>query len=383
MGLAGIGAGLLVGCGDDDDSDGQALPPTITPTAAGEPPPEVTSIRVPRTRSGCNAPFIYAEEFLREEGFAEVRNVFAEQAYLLIDEVAEGSIDIAYHFIPPLLHAVEHGVPIVMLGPAHTACAQVVAADYVADLADLRGRRLGIAPLSVPQPGDFAFATSLLQWIGISSLDDVELVPVVVADITTGLGSDFDAVFTYPPLSYSALESRSSSGPGSGQRHIIFDSSVDEPWSRQLCCALFARRQFVEDNPVATKRALRAVLRALDHGASDLGALAGAMLKKGWLAREDYANRALAELTFGAWRTHDLAASMRFYGLYLHEAGLIQSTPEQLIQKGTDLTLFNELKSELAYAPGGKDRQFSFYCDPATPPAALAAPAVGPQRKLT
>jgi hypothetical protein len=74
---------------------------------------------------------------------------------------------------------------------------------------------------------------------------------------------------------------------------------------------------------------------------------------------------------------------MRFYGRYLHEAGLISSTPEQLIQRGTDLTFFNELKSELAYAPGGANRNLSFYCDPAT--GAIVRGNTGPtgQRRTT
>ena len=386
VGLAGASAGLLVGCGgggagDPEPANESGATPT-SPGAAGTMGPEISSIRVPNTRAGCNAPFLYARELLLEEGFAEVRSIFTETAYVLIDNVAEGSIDIAYHFIPQILHAIADGVPIVMLGPAHTACAQIVAADYVADLADLRGRRLAVAPVLTPQPGDFAFAASVLQRIGISTPDDVAFVAVEGTDINTGLGSDFDAVFTYSPLSYSALESASASATG-GERHVIFDSSVDVPWSQQLCCALFARRQFVEDNPVATRRTVRALMRALNRGASDPGAMAQTMLDASWVVRKDYANRTVAELTLDAWRTHDLADAMRFYGLLLHEAGLVKSTPEQLIQRGTDLTFFNELKEELAYAPGGVDSRFSFYCDPSESGAVTRAAGLATARRAT
>ena len=38
---------------------------------------------------------------------------------------------------------------------------------------------------------------------------------------------------------------------------------------------------------------------------------------------------------------------MRFYALRLHEAGLIQSTPQKIIADGTDWRFLNELKREL------------------------------------
>jgi NitT/TauT family transport system substrate-binding protein len=38
---------------------------------------------------------------------------------------------------------------------------------------------------------------------------------------------------------------------------------------------------------------------------------------------------------------------MRFFALRLHEAGMIRSTPNQLIAEGTDWRFLNELKREL------------------------------------
>ena len=38
---------------------------------------------------------------------------------------------------------------------------------------------------------------------------------------------------------------------------------------------------------------------------------------------------------------------MRFYGLRLHEAGMIKSSPNQIIAAGTDWRFLNELKREL------------------------------------
>ena len=52
-------------------------------------------------------------------------------------------------------------------------------------------------------------------------------------------------------------------------------------------------------------------------------------------------------LSYDRWRTHDPESSLRFFGVRLHEAGLIKTSPETLIKKGTDWRFLNELKKEL------------------------------------
>ena len=38
---------------------------------------------------------------------------------------------------------------------------------------------------------------------------------------------------------------------------------------------------------------------------------------------------------------------MRFFSLRLHEAGIVKSSPNEIIADGTDWRFFNELKREL------------------------------------
>ena len=45
---------------------------------------------------------------------------------------------------------------------------------------------------------------------------------------------------------------------------VIVNSAVDLPWSQYFCCTVLANREFVRKHPVATKRALRAILKATD-----------------------------------------------------------------------------------------------------------------------
>jgi NitT/TauT family transport system substrate-binding protein len=50
---------------------------------------------------------------------------------------------------------------------------------------------------------------------------------------------------------------------------VILNTATDQPWSHYLCCVAFGNREFVRAHPVATKRYLRAVLKAADLCATD------------------------------------------------------------------------------------------------------------------
>jgi NitT/TauT family transport system substrate-binding protein len=44
---------------------------------------------------------------------------------------------------------------------------------------------------------------------------------------------------------------------------------------------------------------------------------------------------------------YDPEDTVRFYALRLHEAGMIKSTPQRIIEQGTDWRFLNALKKEL------------------------------------
>ena len=51
--------------------------------------------------------------------------------------------------------------------------------------------------------------------------------------------------------------------------HVIVNTAVDRPWSQYFCCMLAGNRDFVRKYPVATKRVLRAILKAADLCATE------------------------------------------------------------------------------------------------------------------
>ena len=129
--------------------------------------------------------------------------------------------------------------------------------------------------------------------------------------------------------------------------HVIVSTAVDRPWSQYFCCMLAGNREYVRKYPVATKRVLRAILKAADLCVSDPAEVARKLVDSGVAPRYDYTVQTLSELPYDKWREFDAEDSIRFYALQLHEAGLIKANPNKIIADGTDWVFLDELKREL------------------------------------
>jgi NitT/TauT family transport system substrate-binding protein len=107
-------------------------------------------------------------------------------------------------------------------------------------------------------------------------------------------------------------------------------------------------REWTEKHPVATKRALRAVLKGADVVAKDPDGSARFMVDRGYSDNYGYTCDILKEIPFtNIWRDFDPLDSVRFYALRLKQAGLIKSTPEEILKRGTDFRYLAQLKREL------------------------------------
>src|SRR4029453_2347084 len=112
--------------------------------------------------------------------------------------------------------------------------------------------------------------------------------------------------------------------------------AVDRPWSQYFCCMFAGNSAFVRKHPVATKRALRAILKAADLCVSEPTRVARLLVEKGYTERYEYALQAMTDVRYDLWREYDAEDSIRFYALRMHEAGFIKSNPNKLIAGHTD-----------------------------------------------
>ena len=129
--------------------------------------------------------------------------------------------------------------------------------------------------------------------------------------------------------------------------HVIVSTGRDRPWSQYFCCMLGANRDYVRSYPVATKRAIRAILKAADLCASETERAARRLVDRGYTPRYDYALQTLNENAYDKWREYDAEDAVRFYALRLREFGFIKSSPQKILAEGTDWRFVNELKREL------------------------------------
>jgi NitT/TauT family transport system substrate-binding protein len=129
--------------------------------------------------------------------------------------------------------------------------------------------------------------------------------------------------------------------------HVLVSTAVDHPWSQYFCCMLFGNREYVRNHPVATKRAMRAILKAADLCATQPERVARRLVDRGFTPRYDYALQTLSDVPYDRWREYDPEDTIRYYALRLYELGIIRTTPQKIIAENTDFRFFNELKREL------------------------------------
>ncbi len=98
---------------------------------------------------------------------------------------------------------------------------------------------------------------------------------------------------------------------------------------------------------MATRRALRAILKATDLCALEPERVARAVVEKGYAKNYDSVLQTMKEVPYNRWRQYDPEDTVRFYTLRLREAGMIKATPQKIIGLATNWQFLTELKKEL------------------------------------
>jgi NitT/TauT family transport system substrate-binding protein len=303
---------------------------------AAEPPPETTRLRLGRLPGICGAPLVVAEEFLPGEGFTEVQYVDLGVSSFT-KATAAGEIDFGSNFIGPTLTRLEAGDPLVLLSGTHVGCFELFVREPIRAVRELKGKTMAVRQLGSTE---HTFIASILAYVGIDPRQEVRWVAHPF-DASTQLfaAGHIDAVAAQPPQSQE-LRARHIG-------HVLINSTVDRPWSQYYCCMVYSHKAFVQQYPVATKRVLRAILKAADLCTSGPERVARFLVDKGYTTNYDYARETMQEVVYRQWREYTPEDTVRFYALRLQEAGMITSTPQKLIARGTDWRFFHELKKEL------------------------------------
>jgi len=300
---------------------------------AQEAPPEITTIRLAKIPGICIAPQYVAEELLRSEGFTSVQ--YVELSVNTYAGFAAGTIDISMAFIAPYTIQLDAGLPLMLLGGVHAGCFELFGTERIRAIRDLKGKTVAVPELG---SAHHVFVATMAAHVGIDPKREINFVIHPPAESMQLLAEGkVDAMMGFPPDPQELREKKIG--------HVIVNSGLDRPWSQYFCCIAAAHRDFVRNHPVATKRALRAILKATHFCAAEPERAARLIADKGY--RYDYSLQTMKEIQYARWRDFEAEDTVRFYALRLYEAGMIKSTPSKIIAQGTDWRFFNELKREL------------------------------------
>jgi NitT/TauT family transport system substrate-binding protein len=202
----------------------------------------------------------------------------------------------------------------------------------------LRGKSIAISTFGAT---DHALLSSILGYVGIDPRSDVTWMPAsrAINSITLFTSGKADAIMAFAPQPQELRAMKIG--------HMILNTGLDHPWSQYYCCVVAARRDFVAQYPIATKRALRAFLKATDVCANEPERAAKMLVDRRFEPRYNVALEVLKELPYNRWREASAEDTLRFHGMRLREVGMIKTNPEKLIAQGTDWRFLNEIKREL------------------------------------
>lgn len=309
----------------------------ISRTEAAEPPPEVKRIRLLHAPSICLAPQLLAEELLRLEGFSDVE--YAEiKVNKLVSEVASGRADLSQTATTEVIPAIDAGERVVVVAGIHAGCFELFVDKRIGKVSDLKGKKVVIGALG---GAEHIYVSSIVAYMGMKPQTDLDWVVAQTSANAMRLFTEgkADAFLAFPP------EPQELRTKGIGR--VIVDTTNDRPWSQYFCCSVVVNRDFMRKYPSATKRALRAMLKASDMCAQEPERVARFLVSSRYAAHYEVALKVLKSLPYRMWRESHPEDTIRFHSLRLHEVGMIKSTPQKIIAQGTDWRFLNELKREL------------------------------------
>ena len=301
---------------------------------ADEPAPETSSVRLLKIPVICFAPLYVCQELLRAEGFTDIQYVDSAPASAAIAAgFAENKFDFASNVTAMNVSYVDAGVPVTIVAGIHAGCYELFASKGIRNVRDLKGKRIGTTA-----------ATDLIElmaaFVGLDPKKDLTILSDPEAKpLDQYMQGKLDAYMAAPP------EPQLLHARGFGE--VIVRTAVDRPWSEYFCCTLAGHRDYVTKHPVATKRVIRAMLKATDLCASAPEQSARRLVDGGFTKDYEYALQTLKDNPYGHWRDYDAEDTIRFYALRLHELGVIKKSPQRIIADGTDFRFFDELKREL------------------------------------
>ena len=304
---------------------------------AAEPGPETTTIKLAKATAICTMPQMIPAQLLEAEGFTDIRFVDELPPPPDGEQLARGEVDLMVNYASNFILDLDKGQAWTLLAGVHVGCFVLFGHEDIHGIAGLKGKTVGVPGFGT---GPDLLLTLMAAEVGLDPKKDMQWIADPAAkpkDLF--IDGKIDAFLSFPP------EPQELRAKKIGR--VIFDTAVDRPWSQYFCCVLAGNREFVWRHPVATKRAMRAILKAADLCASEPARAARLLVDGGFTPSYDYALQTLKDVPYDRWREYDAEDTIRFWTLRMRDAGFIKSTPHQIIAENADWRFLDELKREL------------------------------------
>jgi NitT/TauT family transport system substrate-binding protein len=305
-------------------------------SARAEPPPETTRIRLHDAPIACFAPSYVAGELLGAEGFTDIRFVKTPLAEGPDGALAEGKVDFIMNDPPGHLMSLNTGAPIVILAGIHSGCWELFGSESVHALRDLKGRKVAAPQKSSRKE----FVAAMVASVGLNPDRDIVWVDHEPEEsMRLFEQGKVDAFMGFAP------EPQELRARGIG--HVVLNTQTDRPWSQYFCCLAATNRDFLSRYPIATKRALRAMIKATELCMNEPERAARIVVQRGVSKKYEYVLQAVREIGYRNWRIFEAEDTVRFWALRLREAGVISLSPKGVVAQHTDWRFVDEIKREL------------------------------------
>ena len=201
-------------------------------------------------------PQMIPEQLLQAEGFTDIR--FVDEPSNATEQLVRGEVDLMVNYASNFIVGLDKGEALTLLAGVHVGCFVLFGHVDVHSTVGLKRKTVGVPGFGT---GPDLLLTLMAAEVGLDPKKDLRWADPAEKSKDLFIDGKIDAYLGFPP------EPQELRAKQIGR--VIFDTAVDRPWSQYFCCMLAGNREFVRRHPVATKRAMRAILKAADLCASE------------------------------------------------------------------------------------------------------------------
>ena len=139
-------------------------------SAAAEPLPETTKVRLARVPSICRAPQYMTEELLRSEGFTDVTYIRLQGTNDATDAIVANDIDITMQYVGPSIMQIDAGNPLVVIAGIQPGCFELFGTERIRSVRDLKGKTVAVEGFAASA---YTFIASMMTYVGLDPRKDV------------------------------------------------------------------------------------------------------------------------------------------------------------------------------------------------------------------